>query len=82
MSSVPSVANSDPINNTEIAQPLIFAVQYALAKQLMSWGIEPYALIGHSIGEYAAACLSGVFSLQDALGLVVLRGKLMQEAMV
>ncbi|MCK4760828.1 MAG: SDR family NAD(P)-dependent oxidoreductase, partial [Candidatus Aminicenantes bacterium] len=73
------MSDSDTINNTEIAQPLIFTVQYALAKQLMSWGIEPYALIGHSIGEYAAACLSGVFSLQDALGLVVLRGKLMQS---
>ncbi|MCK4762980.1 MAG: acyltransferase domain-containing protein, partial [Candidatus Aminicenantes bacterium] len=74
-----SVANSDPINNTAFAQPLIFAVQYALAKLLMSWGIKPYAMTGHSIGEYTAACLSGVFSLEDALALVAERGKLMQR---
>jgi acyl transferase domain-containing protein/acyl carrier protein len=67
------------IDQTEIAQPVIFAVEYALAKLLISWGIVPYAMIGHSIGEYAAACLSGVFSLEDALTLVVQRGKLMQQ---
>ncbi|MGD2088417.1 MAG: amino acid adenylation domain-containing protein [Candidatus Aminicenantes bacterium] len=67
------------INQTEIAQPLLFAFEYALAKLLMNWGIKPYALTGHSIGEYAAACLSGVFSLEDALQLVALRGKLMQQ---
>jgi acyl transferase domain-containing protein/NAD(P)-dependent dehydrogenase (short-subunit alcohol dehydrogenase family)/acyl carrier protein len=67
------------IDQTEIAQPVLFAVEYALAKLLISWGIAPYAMIGHSIGEYAAACLSGVFSLEDALTLVVQRGKLMQQ---
>ncbi|NIM15785.1 MAG: amino acid adenylation domain-containing protein [Candidatus Aminicenantes bacterium] len=67
------------INQTEITQPVIFAFEYALAKLLMSWGIMPYAMIGHSIGEYTAACLSGVFSLEDALILVVWRGKLMQQ---
>jgi acyl transferase domain-containing protein/acyl carrier protein len=67
------------INQTAIAQPLIFIFEYALARLLMSWGIKPNALIGHSIGEYAAACLAGVFSLEDALELVVLRGKLMQQ---
>ncbi|MCP5054015.1 MAG: acyltransferase domain-containing protein, partial [bacterium] len=66
------------IDQTAIAQPLLFAFEYALAKLLMKWGIKPYALVGHSIGEYTAACLSGVFSLEDALKLVVLRGKLMQ----
>jgi acyl transferase domain-containing protein/acyl carrier protein len=70
---------SSHINQTEIAQPVLFIIEYALAKLLIAWGIEPYAMIGHSIGEYAAACLSGVFSLQDALKLVVLRGRLMQR---
>jgi acyl transferase domain-containing protein/acyl carrier protein len=67
------------VDRTEIAQPLIFAVEYALARFLMSWGIRPYALIGHSIGEYVAACLAGVFGLEDALEIVTVRGQLMQE---
>ena len=67
------------IDQTEIAQPLIFAFEYALASLLMSWGIEPAAMVGHSIGEYTAACLAGVFSLEDALQLVALRGRLMQQ---
>ncbi|WP_163510264.1 type I polyketide synthase [Fodinicola acaciae] len=54
----------------------IFAVEYALAKLWMSWGIEPAALLGHSLGEYAAACLAGVFRLPDALDLTVRRGEL------
>jgi acyl transferase domain-containing protein/acyl carrier protein len=69
---------SPDINQTWIAQPLLFVFEYALAKLLSHWGVEPYAMIGHSIGEYVAACLSGVFSLENALKLVVLRGKLMQ----
>jgi acyl transferase domain-containing protein/acyl carrier protein len=72
-------ASSDQINQTEITQPVLFIFEYALAKLLMKWGISPYAMIGHSIGEYVAACLSGVFSLEEALEIVVLRGKLMQE---
>jgi acyl transferase domain-containing protein/acyl carrier protein len=67
------------INQTEITQPVIFAFEYALARLLIRWGIRPQSMIGHSIGEYTAACLSGVFSLEDALVLVSLRGKLMQE---
>jgi amino acid adenylation domain-containing protein len=67
------------INQTEIAQPLLFVFEYALAKLLMKWGIKPYAMIGHSIGEFVAACLAGVFSLEDALYLVTSRGKLMQS---
>jgi acyl transferase domain-containing protein/acyl carrier protein len=70
---------SPDINQTEITQPVIFAFEYAMAKLLMHWGIKPYAMIGHSIGEYVAACLSGVFSLEDALKLVAIRGKLMQQ---
>ncbi|NIM10747.1 MAG: SDR family NAD(P)-dependent oxidoreductase, partial [Candidatus Aminicenantes bacterium] len=77
VSSVSSVAKN--INQTEIAQSLLFILEYALARMLMKWGIRPYAMIGHSIGEYTAACLSGVFSLEDALRLVVLRGQLMQQ---
>jgi acyl transferase domain-containing protein/acyl carrier protein len=69
----------DRLDQTEITQPLIFAFEYALAKLLMAWGITPYAMIGHSIGEYVAAHLSGVFSLEDALTLVAMRGKLMQQ---
>ena len=69
----------EKINQTEIAQPVIFAIQYSLAKLLMAWGITPCAMIGHSIGEYTAACLAKVFSLEDALTLVALRGKLMQQ---
>jgi acyl transferase domain-containing protein/acyl carrier protein len=67
------------LQQTFITQPAMFALEYALAKQLMEWGIEPQAMIGHSIGEYVAACLAGVFELKDALELVVARGKLMQS---
>ncbi len=55
----------------------IFATEYATARLLMSWGIEPTALIGHSLGEYTAACLSGVMSLEDALKIVALRGRIL-----
>jgi acyl transferase domain-containing protein len=66
------------INQTEVTQPVIFAFEYALAKLLMAWGIKPRAMIGHSIGEYVAACLAGVFSLPGALEIVACRGRLMQ----
>ncbi len=64
---------------TKFAQPAIFAVEYALAKLWMSWGIHPAAMIGHSVGEFVAAVLADVMSLEDALPLVALRGQLMQE---
>ncbi|MEO6990216.1 MAG: amino acid adenylation domain-containing protein [Candidatus Baltobacteraceae bacterium] len=64
---------------TRIAQPALFAVEYALAKVLQDYGIEPAAVVGHSVGEFVAACLAGVFSLEDALTLVAERGRLMQD---
>lgn len=61
-----------------LALPALFAVEYALAMLLQSWGLLPAALIGHSAGEYAAACISGVFSMPDAISLVALRGRLFE----
>lgn len=62
----------------DVAQPAIFVTEIALAHLLRSWGIEPQAMIGYSIGEFTAACLSGVFSLADALTLVATRARLIQ----
>jgi acyl transferase domain-containing protein len=72
-------AASDRLKQTFIAQPALFVVEYALARQLMEWGVHPHAMIGHSIGEFVAACLAGVFSLEDALKLVAARGRVMQS---
>jgi iturin family lipopeptide synthetase A len=67
------------LDDTQYTQPSLFIMEYAIARLFMNFGVEPQMMIGHSIGEYVAACLSEVFSLEDALNLVVKRGKLMQQ---
>ncbi|MFL5359302.1 beta-ketoacyl synthase N-terminal-like domain-containing protein [Archangium sp.] len=73
-------ASGERIHQTELAQPCLFVLEYALARLWMSLGLSPKAMIGHSLGEYVAACLAGVFSLEDALVLIRARGRLMQAA--
>lgn len=73
------VSNPGRIDETRFTQPALFAVEYSLATLLDVYGIKPFAMIGHSIGEYVAACLSGVMSLEDAMRIVVERGRLMNE---
>lgn len=72
-------AAATALQETRLAQPALFVVEYALARWLMKCGINPTAMIGHSLGEYVAACLAGVMTLEDALRVVVERGRLMQE---
>jgi acyl transferase domain-containing protein len=67
------------LQQTWLTQPALFVIEYALAKLWIAWGIRPRAMVGHSIGEYVAACLAGVVSLEDALALISTRGRLMQE---
>lgn len=67
------------IEQTLLAQPALFVIEYALAKLWMEWGVLPHAMIGHSLGEYVAACLAGVFSLEDAIAVIATRGEIMQR---
>ncbi|MES1243434.1 MAG: amino acid adenylation domain-containing protein [Acidobacteriota bacterium] len=67
------------LERTAIAQPALFAVEHALACVWMEWGIQARAMLGHSVGEYVAACLAGVFTLEEGLALIAARGRLMQS---
>jgi amino acid adenylation domain-containing protein/non-ribosomal peptide synthase protein (TIGR01720 family) len=67
------------IYQTQFAQPCLFAVEYALAQCLIAWGVRPIALLGHSLGEWVAACVGGVMALEEVLPAIVLRGRLMQR---
>lgn len=71
---------SEQLTQTQLTQPALFVIEYALARLWMRLGARPAALIGHSIGEYVAACIAGLFTLEDALQVVVERGRLMQQA--
>ena len=67
------------LNQTAFTQPALFAVEFALAGLLESWGIRPAAVLGHSVGEYVAACVAGVFTLEEGLKLIATRARLMQS---
>jgi acyl transferase domain-containing protein/acyl carrier protein len=67
------------LKQTWITQPALFVIEYAISQLWIAWGVSPVAAIGHSIGEYVAATLCGVFALEDALALIAIRGRMMQE---
>ncbi|MDP3981300.1 MAG: aminotransferase class III-fold pyridoxal phosphate-dependent enzyme, partial [Chlamydiota bacterium] len=71
--------NENSLNETIYTQSALFTIEYALAKLLMSWGIQPQAMIGHSIGEFVCACLARVMTLEDTIRVVANRGRLMQN---
>ncbi|MBV8275152.1 MAG: acyltransferase domain-containing protein, partial [Verrucomicrobia bacterium] len=74
----PSGGGSSVINETRVTQPVLFALEYALSELWRSWGVEPAFVLGHSVGEYVAACVAGVFSVEEGLALVAERARLMQ----
>jgi len=75
----PIDAATQKLNQTWLTQPALFVIEYALAQLWQAWGVRPQAMIGYSIGEYVAACLAGVLSLEDALTLVARRAQLIQS---
>ncbi|GAB1543988.1 hypothetical protein NUACC21_66640 [Scytonema sp. NUACC21] len=74
----PKDGSNSPIDQTAYTQPALFALEYALYELWRSWGITPNVVMGHSVGEYVAACAAGVFSLEDGLKLIAERSRLMQ----
>ncbi|HET8842328.1 MAG TPA: type I polyketide synthase, partial [Ktedonobacteraceae bacterium] len=70
---------ADQLKQTAVAQPAVFIIEYALAQLLVEWGMKPQAMLGYSVGEYVAACMAGVFSLEDALTVVARRAQLIAE---
>jgi myxalamid-type polyketide synthase MxaB len=74
----PESGDDSLVNETAYTQPALFAIEYSLSELWRSWGIVPSMMMGHSVGEYVAACIAGVFSLEDGLKLIAARGRLMQ----
>src|SRR6185369_17059266 len=70
---------AEELRDTRWAQPALFTVGYALAELWRSWGVEPAAMVGHSVGEYVGATLAGVMSLEDALRIIARRGRLIAD---
>ncbi len=75
----PPAGSPTSLDETAYTQPALFSVEYALAELWRSWGIEPSAVLGHSVGEYVAACVAGIMGVDDALRLIATRGRLMQS---
>jgi phthiocerol/phenolphthiocerol synthesis type-I polyketide synthase E len=75
----PAPSDPDRLTQTSLAQPALFAVEYALAQTWLARGVRPQVMLGHSLGEYVAAVIAGIFSLPDALHLLAIRGRLMQS---
>jgi phthiocerol/phenolphthiocerol synthesis type-I polyketide synthase E len=72
----PASGAAHPLERTDLSQPALFVIEYALARLWMAWGVQPQALVGYSVGEYVAACVAGVLPLADMLRLVVGRARL------